>query len=108
MKTLYICGAITSNKHYRDDFAKADLALNRSKYYSINPVLECEAGNITGWTECMKMLIPLLVEADGVALIPSDLPSRGRDLELHIAKELGLKIKTVEKWLALAEENCDE
>ncbi len=108
MKTLYICGAITNNPNYRDDFSKADLALNRSKYFSINPVVECAVHNVTDWTECMNLVIPLLLDADGIALIPSDLPSRGRDLELHIAKELGIEIKTVDEWLELAKESCDE
>ncbi len=105
MKNLYICGAISNNPNYKEDFFKADYALGNAKYFPTNPVLNCEVLELADWTECMKQLIPYLIEADGIALIPSDLPSRGRDLELHIAKELNIDVKTVDEWLELAKEN---
>ncbi len=100
-KTLYLCGAVTSNPNYIKDFREAKSALDK-KYRAINPVLECDVLDLTDWTECMKELIPLLLRSDGVALIPSNLPSRGRDLELQIAEALSIEIHTVDEWLELS------
>ncbi len=104
-KTLYLCGAVTSNKNYEKDFFYYKGVLKACQYEVINPVQLCKARGLTNWSDCMKFLIPIMIEqSDGIALIPSELPSKGRDLELKIAEALSIEIHTVDEWQELSYE----
>jgi hypothetical protein len=44
------------------------------------------------WTDCMRRDIAALMECDTVATLPGWQDSRGASLEVHIGKELGMKV----------------
>jgi hypothetical protein len=54
------------------------------------------------WGDWMRAGIRLLMDADGVAVLPGCGGSRGAALECRIAHELGVTIRTVPGWLTLA------
>ncbi len=103
-KKLYLCGAVTAEPNSIKIFAEQTMRLLGVGYFVVNPHNICAILGVTEWCDCMKAGLMEMLSSDGVALIPSDLPSKGRDLELHIAKELGIEIKTVDEWLELAKE----
>ncbi len=100
-KTLYLCGAITCDPNYKRKFENKSFQLLNTGYDVINPIDLTKIFGVTEWIECMKVDIRAMVLSDGIALIPSNFPSKGRDLELYIAKKLNIEIKTVDEWLAL-------
>ncbi len=98
-KTLYLCGAVTSNKNYFYDFLEQQIRLEKAGYKVLNPVDICLSNGLTNWEECMRLVLPIMItDSEGVALIPSELPSKGRDLELQVAEALSIEIHTVDEW----------
>lgn len=95
---IYISGPISNrpNKN-REAFEDAWQALREAGHKPINP-LEYTLPEMT-WEECMKRVIPYLLDSDGVALLDGWLTSRGAFLEEKIAFELGIKRKSLEEWL---------
>ena len=94
---LYIAGKITGLVYDEAlrKFAEAEAHLKRAGHEPINPMkangLDGD-GNQYEWAEYMKRDIPLLLECDGIYLLPDWAGSRGAVLEEHIARELGMRI----------------
>lgn len=90
---LYIAGKITGLVYDEAlrKFAEAEAHLKRAGHEAVNPMKETP-GNDLPWAEYMKRDIPLLLECDGIYLLPDWSESRGACLEEHIARELGMRI----------------
>ncbi|MGI5065565.1 DUF4406 domain-containing protein [Treponema putidum] len=99
MKQLYLCGAVTKNPNYKQDFENARKRLIEAGYSVISPVIFCKEN--WDWNKCMRKCLEIIARNENlsIALIESEHKSRGRDLELSIAKALGLEIKTVDEWV---------
>ena len=99
MKQLYLCGAITKNPNYKTDFENARKKLIEADYSVISPVIFCKKD--WSWNKCMRKCLQIIARNENlsIALIESEYKSAGRDLELSIAKALGLEIKTVDEWV---------
>lgn len=99
MKQLYLCGAISNNPNYKQDFENARKRLIEADYGVMSPVIFCKEG----WdrSKCMRKCLAVIAKNENlsIALIESDHKSRGQDLELSIAQALGLEIKTVDEWV---------
>lgn len=54
----------------------------------------------SSWQEHMRMDIKMLMDCDGVCMLPGWQHSRGANLEHRIAVDLGLVVRTLEEWLA--------
>lgn len=105
MKRLYLCGAITNNPDYKNDFKVAEEKLYKTGYPEVlNPVKFCADKN--SWQDCMRKCVQvLLAQAHlGIAKIETPYPSKGQALELHIAEAFDLEVKTVDEWAALAKQ----
>lgn len=93
---LYVCGPITGVENYKTNFKKAQSSLMQAGYDVVNP---CDLNLISAsWEECMKKDIPAMLECDGVAVLPGWENSTGAKLELHIAQNVCLPIKTISAW----------
>lgn len=99
MKQLYLCGAISNNPNYKQDFEKARKKLIEADFSVVSPVIFCKED--WSWNKCIRKCLEIIAknESLSIALIESEHESAGRDLELSIAKALGLEIKTVDKWV---------
>ena len=100
MMQLYLCGAISNNPNYKEDFEKAYNKLQKTGYYAIlNPVEFCKG--LKTWNECMKKCLLILSRHKvlGIAKIETQYTSKGVELELQIAQALGYEIKTVDEWV---------
>ena len=100
MKKLYLCGAISCNPNYKEDFARAHSKLQKAGFSEIlDPIKFCEG--LQTWEECMRKCLIILSEHRnlGLAIIETPYKSKGVELELQVAKALGYEIKTVNEWV---------
>jgi hypothetical protein len=96
---LYIAGPMTGlpRKNF-PAFAKAAKALRRH-YEVISPAeLDVNLPETT-WAACLKRDIRELITCDGVATLSNWRKSRGANLEVHIATQLGLVVHPVIYYL---------
>ncbi len=98
MRTLYLSGAITHNPNYKREFEAAYKDLTEAGYAVISPLDICDDN--WDWDTCMWHCIKaLMTRCASVAVIPSGYKSMGMKIETHIAKHLGMPVKTVEDWI---------
>ncbi|MDR1587285.1 MAG: DUF4406 domain-containing protein [Treponema sp.] len=93
---LYLCGKITGDDNYRAKFLDAENTLYEAGFYPVNPAA-CVPSN-TDWNHAMRTAIGLMLRCDGVALLPDWKKSRGAKIEVRLARELGLDVRTCEVW----------
>lgn len=101
-KHLYLCGAISNNPNYKDDFNTAYSKLQNAGYEVTNPLHICNGDD--SWDVSMRKCLQALPYHKRLALIESKYKSKGRDLELQNAKALGIEIHTIAEWLKMAKE----
>lgn len=106
MTKLYIAGPMTGipDSNY-PAFRKAEADLKAAGYDVLCPV-DAEQHNDTGkpqtWDWYMRHALRMVLDADGVALLPEWRQSRGARLEREVAQSLGLSVFTLGYWLDLA------
>lgn len=96
---LYVCGPMTGMvDHNFPAFKQAAAELLDAGYEVENPA---DFGTVDGWAweDYLKRDIPLMLECQGLALLPGWHLSEGANLERYIATALGLKSKPVGWWL---------
>lgn len=107
---IYISGPITG---YADNnravFQSAKRALQEDLWgetpigdYApevVNPLDLPHQDQLPSWSSYLKRDIAELLTCDAVATLPGWQESRGAQLEVHIARELGLTVKPLEAWL---------
>ena len=103
MTHLYISGPISGMPDLNfPAFNEAAAKLRAAGYTVTNPA-EMDAqdnGKTLTWEEYMRRDIKVLMDCDGVALLPGWSYSRGANLEVDIAKRLSMPHWPVPVWLA--------
>jgi hypothetical protein len=95
---IYISGPITNRPdNNRAAFAEAAEQLKAAGHEPINP-LDYTTQDMS-WDECMRTVIPKMLECDGVATLDGFLLSRGAFLEVQLAVKVGIECKPLEEWL---------
>ena len=98
-KHLYLCGPMTglpNNNHAEFDRTAEILRLHG---YIVFTPTENGLPTETAWENHMRADIRALMGVHNVAVMPGSEKSRGCKLELTIAKELNMTIKTVDQWI---------
>jgi hypothetical protein len=96
---LYLCGPMTGlPNHNRPEFDRTAEILRLHGYIVFTPT-ENGLPTDTAWENHMRADIRALMGVSNVAVMPGSEKSRGCKLELHIAKELNMTIKTVDQWI---------
>lgn len=90
MKKIYISGKITGDPHYKTKFMKAAQKVIAAGYTPINPATVMLKPNAS-WKEYMQHDIKLLVDCDGILMLPDWKESKGATLEKTIAESLGIR-----------------
>lgn len=91
-RKVYISGPITwKHNNNEEAFLKAERIILGRGDAPINPLMINHPSN--NWTVCMRGCIKALVDCDSIYLLPGHDDSRGVQLELHIARELGLPVE---------------
>jgi hypothetical protein len=93
---LYICGRITGDSNYHSKFLDAENDLYDAGFYPVNPAA-CIPAN-TDWNQAMKKAINIMLQCDGVALLPDWKKSKGAKIEAVLARELGIPVKPLHVW----------
>lgn len=92
---IYISGAITGTdiEKTKKQFKNIENKLIAFGHEAINP-FEIHQKPINSWSDYMKEDIKELVDCDAIFMLKGWRKSKGAQLEIHIARELGLKIFT--------------
>lgn len=100
---LYIAGPMTGITDFNyPAFHAADKQLTTLGFDTLNPA-NSETENTTGkpqeWTWYMRRALAMVLRSDGLCLLPNWGGSRGAQLEVKVAEELGLDIRPFDEWL---------
>lgn len=93
---LYLSGKITGDEDYEKKFRDAAVYLSFEGYEVCNPA--AHGSPALSWLENMKIVLPLMLECDGVALLSDWEHSRGARIEYHLAFNLGMPAKLLGHW----------
>lgn len=104
---LYVAGPMTG---YEEDnypaFIRAGKQLRSRGYETLLPT-DTQKLNTTGvrqeWKWYVRHGLHMLLDADGIAVLPNWWKSKGATLEVHIATQLQFPVEPVEFWLEKAE-----
>lgn len=90
---IYISGAITGTSDYMERFAKAERDLEEAGCEVINPAkVNAQLPKSTTHEEYMKMSLCMLEMCDSIYMLNGWQLSKGANMELRKAKELGIAI----------------
>lgn len=94
-KKVYICGAISGKETIaQSEFEKAKIRIIAMGLIPVNP-FELEHDGATQWHEFMKTDIKALMDCDYIYVCNEIKSSHGANLELYLAKELGIQEITI-------------
>lgn len=110
MKKLYLSGPMSGIPHLNHPaFHKATKKLRKAGYYVVSPAeLDGEKARVNfvsrvtwfkHWRKCLIRDLIELFKCHGVATLSNWTSSKGANLEIYVAKELGLPIHTVEYFI---------
>ena len=99
---LYVCGPMTGlpDLNY-PAFNRVALDLRAAGYGVTNPA-DKDVPTSEPWLVHMRADIKMMMDCDGLALLPGWDASRGANVEIQLAHGLGLPVHGLVAWLALA------
>jgi hypothetical protein len=105
-KRIYLSGPMSGLPDYnRPAFFEAERQLIAAGYAVISPARNGLPESAT-WQQHMRRNIAMLIEADGVALLPGWYGSRDAEIEDRLASELDIPSDNLGWWLANAAEQA--
>lgn len=101
---IYLSGPITGMPGLnREAFHTAAQALREAGYTVFNPADNGVPAD-AAWHEHMRADIAALTQCRTVATLPGWTGSKGATLEVHIARQLGMAVASVNAWLLAKEQ----
>ena len=96
---LYVSGPMSGLAEFNyPAFREATAALREAGFDTTDPS-EADVPPGAPWAAFMRFDIKSVCDAQGVAVLPGWHNSRGAWLEVLVARELGLPIRSVDEWL---------
>ena len=98
---LYLSGPMSGYPNFnREAFYSAEQELVDAGYQVVSPArLRVHAEGEPTWLDWMRPALQLMLEADAVAMLPGWEESRGANVELKLANQLGIDVSPVSAWL---------
>lgn len=98
--TIYIAGPMTGHQDFNyAAFHYAALDLRAAGYAVLNPAENTKPNPKPTWQDWMRVALGQLIQADGIALLPGWLSSKGAKVENDLGHALELDVKPVMHWL---------
>jgi hypothetical protein len=85
-------------------FDAAALALGERGILTLNPAnseLDNDTGAPQAWEWYMRKALRMVLQSDGICLLPGWEHSRGAQLEVTVGNALGLDVRTYDEWLSM-------
>ena len=99
---LYVAGPISGLPDLnRMTFRNCTKRLRDLGYLVVNPHEICFDLNADLWTQCMRRCISKLMECDLIILLPGWQNSKGANMEVNLARQLGMMAIEVEDFIKL-------
>jgi hypothetical protein len=100
MTRLYCSGPMSNLPDHNFPAFRAAAEKLRAAGYDVED--PSEKGFLEGWTwaDYLRHDLRVMFDCDALAMLPGWLDSRGANLEVHVAKALGMPVRPVEHWLA--------
>lgn len=96
---VYISGPMTGYKDFnRPRFNAAATELRAAGIDVVNPAEHGEDGPEKEWAEYLRADLILLLDCQGIAMLPGWGTSRGAVLERHVGTELGMDVRPLDEW----------
>lgn len=92
---IFISGPITGSPFYKTHFAAAQIQLEKAGYVVANPADNEKCGS---WQHYMFASISQMLECDGVAYLADWMYSKGAQIEIRLAQDLGMPVESVGAW----------
>ncbi|MGA5482780.1 DUF4406 domain-containing protein [Pseudomonas siliginis] len=102
MKRIYLSGPMTGLPGLNFPAFHAMTGQLRDAGYTVTNPAELNPDGGT-WSECMRRDIKALMDCDTVAKLPGWQDSRGASLEVHIGKELGMRVVNAHDLVSMPE-----
>lgn len=98
---LYLSGPMSGYPNFnREAFYEAERRLVDVGYQVVSPArLRVHATGEPTWLDWMRPALQMMLEADAVAMLPGWEESRGANVELKLATQLGIEVSPVSAWL---------
>jgi hypothetical protein len=80
-------------------FMKAAKALRKAGYKVVNPAELDGDEPCSTWVECLRRDLRWLTICQGIATLPGWKKSKGAKLEIHVGRELGMPVKSLQAFL---------
>ncbi|WP_085731242.1 MULTISPECIES: DUF4406 domain-containing protein [unclassified Pseudomonas] len=104
-KVIYLSGPMTNMLDLNFLLFHSTAASLRAAGHSVINPAELNPDPDT-WSKCMRRDIAALMECDTVATLPGWQNSRGASLEVHIGKELGMKVVNAHDLVSMEIAGC--
>lgn len=93
-KKIYVSGKISGLEPevYKENFKKGEIVVHEMGAESLNPLDILPFKPEHEWIDYMRADIKVLVDCDGILMLPDWKDSKGAILELYIAKGLNMEI----------------
>jgi hypothetical protein len=97
MSTVYLAGPMSGYPDFNRAAFRTAAELLREEGFIVTTPADCFHGD--SWEEGMRRDIPAMLACDQVCLLGEWEKSRGARLEVFIAREVGMKVETLDELL---------
>lgn len=94
---VYVCGPMTGLPDFNRPAFREVAAILREQGFDVTTPADAYAGD--SWEEGMRHDIPAMLKCDRVSLLDGWEKSRGARLEVFIAREVGIRVETLQETL---------
>lgn len=98
MTRIYIAGPMTGLPEFNYPAFNAEAKRLRALGYEVENPAENPAPACKTWAGYMRIALPQMLGCDAVALLPGWQSSKGARLEITVARELGMRVLSTEKY----------